>query len=404
MSRMLPEILREIFRYLQSSELDLIAASLACKSWYFEARPLVNDGALRFLNLRSHRVACRHLDADVEYLQRLSSLLTESRRLRLGYCDLGYRRYCDLVEEIRILPSIMNEKVQSGADAIHRVVKLRPANLHRICIGFRNQDTAPYRDCVMRLLDHIRALGQTITSVALGSVSLPVKSGQQTHEICLGVLDRFKDDIHEVSLNGVQLDYPIQHALAQCHSVERLALRDGLPPSSDPPAPATENLVTRFADAFPHLTRLIFYMRVGRGDRVTGAQLRDLMTRCPKLRELRLEVDETVDDECVRFLAQTARNLVELHLSKCTGVRGEDEWSEGDIRWRELKRLHIADATGVAVSFVEQVLRVCQKLENVLLSKYDEGLEAKFEEYGYQYSIEEMSWKIDRSIPVTDIQ
>lgn len=370
MVRLPPELLGEVFRHLKivaKSRLDLVSASLVCTAWFSEARPLVSPDALKSLSLPN----CRHGRHQVERLWRLSSLLTESLRHGLDYCDL--------VREIRVTLPFMEDQAQSGADAIRSIVSLSPPNLRQVTVNVLN--SGRFHPQLTELIDHMCA-GHTPTTLNIRS-ALSLHSHEVLQEVSLRILEHFEPFVREIHLRGVQLDDRIHLVLTRCRLVERLAV-ERYPARLHPAVP---DALPRLADALPELTSLTFRL----GDRVSSGSLRHLIVRCPRLRELRIRCDGSVDDECLKFVAREARTLVELELEDCTGVMGKgEEWVEEDVAWHGLRWLRIAGTSEVAPSFVERVLAVCGELEYLRVPEY-EVLEDKMLEFGFEKG-KDLAW------------
>lgn len=339
MPRLPPETLREIFRYLKvtsDSELDLMSASLVCTSWNSQGFPFVSLSDLDCLYLRDNICTIR--------LQRILLLLAESRRLGLDYCDFIYK--------IDIRLNRVNDNALAGADLICKITSLGLPNLHKIHLL-----------CLIPLdiIIDICPSDQPITKICLECL------WKDNGKICLFLLNRFKATLRELYIyHFSNFNLEIQDAITQC--IERVHLEcNTLPPfeaekkDSLPTVSNTSEIVIRHATAFSNLVCLIIY------EKVSGVQFCEFITQCPRIENIILGVDNTFDDGCLRFLAQNTPNLMTLYLP-CMGVRGEEVWMAGDVRWQKLKSLHL-NVTDISSFFWEQIFHVCTKLVDISFNR-----------------------------------
>lgn len=374
MACLLPEILGETFRYLQTSQdstLDLAAASLVCTAWYCEARPLLENGALRRLILQNSNIDTAYDDIWCkEYLQRLFSLLVESRRLGLDLCDL--------VEEIFFNLYYVTEEALENVDVISSILSLALPNLRGIHARLTNpRSSLEFQRKVVNIFDRLCPLACTITTVVIiGPQRHP--SWDTNHKAIVHLITLLGGTLRDVFLFDVLLNEPMQLALTQCSRIERLSTRHIF-------FPLLSNLhrtLIRLASALPNLASLNFLTANGE-DGTPASAVRMLVTLQPGLKSLRLRVDASVDDDCLRFLAEKAQELTDLYLERCKGIRGTGTWMEENIKWHGLRRLHIVGAMGISKSMVAQLLRGCGMLESVHLAGHS-GFEGLMAEYGFK--------------------
>lgn len=293
MSRFLPEILREIFYYLQplpnnvSLTLDLLAASLVCTAWYSEARILLNRGASRSLPLLNYGKKSGWIELyHINYLKRLLSLLQESRRLGLDHSNL--------VEEIDFQLYHVTEKVQEGVDIISSILSLELPNLHAINFRFTYSNSGYFGSGMIGVFDQVCPLVTTITKLVIGPVQpqtwASLMTPQPDQRALVRLVELLQGTLCHVSLYGVCIDESMQLALSGCRDIECLVVQAGffLPPS-DP-----SKIVIRIAAALPRLKSLTFHPHDHEA-KVSSAAAGEIIAARPGLMALSLWADKIID-------------------------------------------------------------------------------------------------------------
>lgn len=366
MARLPSEILSIIFCYLKEVhfDLDLMSASLVCTSWYLEGFPLFNLECLNYMFLLVCKNDVKSEDMQANF-QRLSSLLAESRQLGLNYCDYIY--------EIVITLEYINDNILAVADSIHKIISLRVPNLHTISL---------YTISSGRIIDFANRIcpsDQPIKTIELEffkDASQDTTRRRRRHrrrreEICLFLLNRFRDTLCKININDIELNPDIQNSIIRCSCIKSIALQCitfphymAIRQDLQPAALNANEMIIRLATAFPNLVTLTIDSQL-----VSSVQLCELLTtQCPRMEEITLGVDNSFDDESLRFLARNTPELTHLSLTPCEGVCGKEVWIEGDIRWQKLKRLTL-EVTDFAPLFLEQVLRDCTELIYIAFNK-----------------------------------
>ncbi|RUS31214.1 hypothetical protein BC938DRAFT_478244 [Jimgerdemannia flammicorona] len=317
-----PEILGHIFRCLKSTsrdpDTDLLAASLVSSLWFMEAWPLIDPALFQVSSLTLKNGPGRLY---LIHLIRLSSLLVESLQSGLIHCDH--------LKSIRIGLVYFGNNLRASAAAIHQVVRLQPPNLRRIEILYSYIRSA----AMIELLDIIFPTCD-VTKITQLSISGDKTRG---NEVTIHLLERLGPTLRDVSLYGFQLDATLLEALRRCHGLECLFAKGGWLPGPDTP-PAPSGAVAFLAAALQNLTSLSFSMEnCDREARVSDGQLREIVTRLPGLTHLAVDVDFTVNDECLRFVMRHAKEMEVFALVGCIMSREEGVWTENDVGWRGRK-------------------------------------------------------------------
>ncbi|RUS20946.1 hypothetical protein BC938DRAFT_475484 [Jimgerdemannia flammicorona] len=348
MPRLPPEILGHIFRLLkeaQGSKLDFLAASLVCTLWHMEAQPLfdpvsfqVNDLLLK--NYIGHSRLIRRV--------RLYSLLAESLRYGLNYCDH--------LKSIAIDVTRVNDGLRACAAAIHQIMRLHPPSLQLINITYHWIPYVPA--AVIELLDIIFPPGEVVSTTSLTICS----NKKMGHGVTIQLLERLGPTLCNFSLSGSQFDATLLEALGRCRGLQQLSVCMGLHPGSGVRR-APPDSVAILAAALPNLTTLLFSARnFGKKVCVSNDQLREIVTRLPGLKRLMADADRTVNDECLRFVVRHAKKMEDLELIGCESLRGEGVWTENDVGCRGLRRLRLSGAFGISSSFIRLLQQECPGL------------------------------------------
>lgn len=273
--------------------------------------------------------------------------------------------------------------------------------MHRITLCDDNDPTLNVSsDRIIDVLKRMCSSDQPITFIMVLCCGEPgIRIQNRRKEICLFLLNQFKDTLCEIDFQGIELNPDIQDAITQCSCIKSINLwESSLPyPITAPAASNTDKMIIRFATALPNLVDLTLDSD-GINGKVSGTQLCNFITYCPRITTISLRLDNSFDDGCLRFLAQNAPNLINLHLQPCQGVRGEEIWVEGDVRWQNLIYLNLG-AISISPLFLEQVLSICTKLQEISL-----GVQLpldKMKQYGFSTAWPLAYWRDCNSVLAT---
>lgn len=283
-------------------------------------------------------------------LQRLSILLAESHRLGL--------RHCDYVEKVSFNLACEDDELRNYAKVVQSITSLPLSNLHDISVktyGYAPEESITTSAELLRLV----LPSQQITNLSLHFANTHCNSKSTSQEVWPRLITHFKDHLQCIHLHTYDITPATIDAITRCSNIKILIFRELYMNIS--------GMINLLANALPNLQSLTLPAHVGKG--VSADMFRHLVTQCPQLRKLRLGIDNTVNDKCLRFVARKARKMVEIELEDCLGIGDDDAWSGEDFGWCGLRRLRLSGATRISPSFVEGVLCICTGLEDVYLSK-----------------------------------
>lgn len=296
-------------------------------------------------------------------LRRISSLLTESRRLGLNHCDF--------VQEISIrLEAYTNTRV--FMEVIRTIISLGLPNLYLIELFV----IAPIslRQGI-DIFNYLEPLDQSITHIEFNTDYIDLEPSQEK-EILFYILNRFKNTLRSIYAYDVAFNEDTQRIILQCSHIECIQLWHVSFPTTSIGAMLI-CLATKLANLNEIECNPLSH------DLISGMQLCKFVNQCPGIKSINLELDESFNDKCLRYLAKNAPNLVSLTLSS-KDFRNEEVWIEGDVRWYKLENLHLK-VKGIALSFWEQAFHSCTKLRKVSFLDESPAIINKIEEYGFHY-------------------
>ncbi|RUS25245.1 hypothetical protein BC938DRAFT_472435 [Jimgerdemannia flammicorona] len=393
-----PEIVREVFLYALGAQdsnplevqLDLLAGSLVCRTWYDEACRLIDNAIFRSL-FEGREYKCNDI-------LRFAKLLAESRRLGLYY-------YYELIETMNINVACLDiDESDRAGYAFEKILRLWPPNLIELTFDMQGlaDGTEESRRRFNRLLERLAPLCDTISRVYFHA------DGNACHASINSFITITARRLLSLRIDALRFEQSTHDALRICTALREIHINQTM-----------SDCLATVISSWPDLRRFRYDMgmydnfdvdacilalarscpRLGSFELVTNngfwrtspenATLEFLVAECPYLRRFGITGDKVMNDEFLaRVLLRQGRELEHITLDGCVNITGDPrvtrrEWGKG---WPELKSLSLRDCEGLSVEFAEMVLDRCGKLKEVV---FPEQLIAKdielLEMYGFSY-------------------
>ncbi|RUS25211.1 hypothetical protein BC938DRAFT_472475 [Jimgerdemannia flammicorona] len=346
-----PELLLEIVKQAILDDLDVLACSLVCKSWYMTLMTNVRLQNLKTINLLRKGDSVDDLDTNLNYTRRLVDLLAVSKRSGLNHHhriesifvrpddlifhqDLPFQQdFPDAQDFMVSVFAIMFPNLRSiylnyvlGTEGLRFLERVVPycATVQTLEITELPTDDSPSFSEQLFLSNFVRALSHNLTTLCLDSITMNNE---------LAEIETLSDAL--IVNNGSYANL--------ISTSEQLS----------------DSLLLKIGTRFPDLTHLLLSGPM-RQQPASGA-LSYIMARCKTLNSLTLRSVDIIDDAFFEVLAYTGKNLRTLTVYGDQQVTGSSLSSE-IIRWENLEELDISYCEGLSKRFFKIVLAACSKL------------------------------------------
>ncbi|RUP32479.1 hypothetical protein BC936DRAFT_138589 [Jimgerdemannia flammicorona] len=381
---LVPDVLNQVLRHLlpathatilSETPWDLFASSMVCRSWYIEARPLLDKS----IQLGLFRTVIYNNRFDIDGMKRYIDILAESRRNELD--DL------DQIEQVTIdVSSLEYYRLDQKLNTLKELFHLRPRNLVelKIVIARPNQMYPMTLNEVNNVFHDLRPFSHPIKRLDLKGYRYTTDYTKMN-----SLLTLLSPQLESLRLTHCTISPGTNSALRMCSRMREVSLSDVhvtgetlafvLPAWPDlrqfhythSNRQKLDHTIEALAISCPRLQSFAL-VNLGPMDNtaVTISNVCAVVTRCTELRSLRLVRISWVRISWVVGLVLTDashkryRRLENLDLEGCLNL--DDRVTVG-AGWSELRTLSLARCDRLDESFLEWAVGSCPKLEKMVI-------------------------------------
>ncbi|RUS27478.1 hypothetical protein BC938DRAFT_483207 [Jimgerdemannia flammicorona] len=352
-----------------SLPLDLFVSALACTSWYKEARPLLGECT----DLLFH--GFRH---SIQETRCIAELPTESRHSGLDYPDQMERIVVDFTR-------CANEgNYVATLAALETVLSLCPAKLTNLLVNISCPIPTP-SPVLYRPFTRPQPLCSSVKCLELFGTEDTGKNHMND------LISALSPHLETLKLTKFTLNSGTYHALGKCTSLREIELNNVGDEERLPTEPEQRHFAyscnrQRNIDATASVLTVLCpqlesFTLVTSADSLSPAvtlyNMIAFLKRCSGLKRLRIVGNKDVNDWFMFWCllrGVDGQRLEHIDLEGCTNLVGSVvPKRKGKGSWPKLRSLSLQGCDGVSAWFVKRAVRVCPKLEEVVLPRHLNG-------------------------------